>query len=561
MSRSLLCRHFVEESFATIKFIKLVSQVKLMQRPDIPLVSGESRSDSLPQISKLKEEVKYLKQILHVKSQGGGISELVYRLRALQNENQSLKSQLNKHTLQSSDHSIKENSGLEQLKGLKTSASRTEPSEAYLLPRDSRDYFDRSEKTITQEASKVSLRTKFDKIFGSEQLRPSIFAMADKRQPSRPVQKIPFKPHPKLHPIERLEPNSGSLRVSRFAGSDDEMETNARPRASSPPVRVSKWVFEDSVEPLPVNSADGTILESPSLPPKRSPSDDRKLVLRRDEDLDLDDDKATVKNHTSDSKIPVSRTVEASPGHVRQMSRSFQASKPAITEFDQVVRKQSSQMISNSHSERRAFEDRNSPRNQESGFWKLKPRKFDPVESENLQKKQQLLKLVTRLNQIEADISSDVSRQFYSKKNSPGMGHSEPLLRNNFINKSTPSLQTGYPPSAAYFPSQNKRISVESEESHNFPAHGSASRSKLSAAGPNAVLEGRPQAHQKDQQRLPIAGFPNVDWEISSGGSKPRFTVNHQHRSVQNESLLDQVDLNLKKIRYEMSKLRQESSN
>lgn len=170
----------MEESFATIKFIKLASQVKLLQRPELPLIFGESRSDSLPQISKLKEEVKYLKKILHVKSQGGGISELVYRLKALQNENQSLKTQLSKHILQNSDHSIKEHTGQEQLRSLKTSGSRTEPSEAYLLPRDSRDYFDKSERSLTQEASKVNLRTKFDRIFASEQLRPSIFAMADK---------------------------------------------------------------------------------------------------------------------------------------------------------------------------------------------------------------------------------------------------------------------------------------------------------------------------------------------------------------------------------------------
>lgn len=549
----------MEESFATIKFIKLASQVKLVHRPDIPLVSGENRSDTLPQISKLKEEVKYLKQILHVKSQGGGISELVYRLKALQNENQSLKSQLNKHVLQNSNHSIQKYSGLEQLKGLKTSASRTEPSEAYLLPHDSKDYFDKSEKSFTQEVSKVSLRTKFEKIFASEQLRPSVFAMADKRQPSRPVQKIALRPHPKLQPIEWFEPNSGSLRASRFVGSDDEMETNIRPRAGSPPVRVSKWVLEDSVQPLPVYSVDRTILESPSLPPFRSPSDDRKLVLSGDEDLDLDDDKATVKNHTSDSKIPVSRIAEASQGHVRQLSRSFQASKPAISEFEQIARKPSTQIITNSHSERRALEDRNSPRNQDSGFWKLRPRKFDLIESENLQKKQQLLKLVNRLNQIEADISSDVSRYSYSKK-SPAIGHSEPFMKNNFINKSTPSLQTGYLSHAAHLPSQNKRISVVSEKSHDFAVHGSASRSKLSAAGSNAVWEGRPHANTKEQQRVPTTAFPKVDWEVSSGGSKPRFTVNQPNRSVQNESLLDQVDLNLKKIRYEMSKLRQESS-
>lgn len=68
---------------ATLKFAKLASKIKIEQ-----VENKESKSND---VIHLKEEVKYLKKVLQLKSTGGGISELVYRLKNLENENRRLK--------------------------------------------------------------------------------------------------------------------------------------------------------------------------------------------------------------------------------------------------------------------------------------------------------------------------------------------------------------------------------------------------------------------------------------------------------------------------------------
>lgn len=501
-----------------------------MQRPENTAVLGMNRPDSLPQISKLKEEVKYLKNILHVKSQGGGISELVYRLKALQTENQSLKSQLNKRILQTSNGSINEHSAGHQSGKNKSNAPKTEPSEVYLLPRYPKEGFELSERSAEPEPSTADRRSKFDRLFASQQLRPSIFAMAEKRDVSRQVQKIAFKPTPQLKLVDLSEPASGSLRDDRDSGSYYPQAGNQnRHRASSPPVRISKWVLEDSIHAQLINSVDGTIVESPSLPPIRVPSDGKRLVMS-DEELDLDDDKLTVKNHQVDSKIGISRTAAASPSHMRQMSRSFQGSKPGITEFGNLERISNSQLISNSHSERRLRQHPNSSHQQDSNVWRFEPPKspFRGIESHD--KKSQLLKLVSRLNELEADLPSDGVR--YPRPHNPqSRRHPDYLSTELLSNDSARSLQSKIT-SAALKPPQDRNLGVFGTAS--------AARSPKAAGSSNI----RPE-------------LSKVLWQVDHSSNKPRFAINTPNRVVPRESLLEQVDLNLQKIRREMSKLRQ----
>jgi hypothetical protein len=68
---------------ATLKFTKNASRIVL-----------KSVLESKPpteELSSLKDEVKFLKDILHIKRFGGGISELIYKVKELQSENDKLK--------------------------------------------------------------------------------------------------------------------------------------------------------------------------------------------------------------------------------------------------------------------------------------------------------------------------------------------------------------------------------------------------------------------------------------------------------------------------------------
>ncbi len=70
---------------ATIKFSKLASRVRIQLQD--PTVYG------MKDLQSLKEEVKFLKNILHLKSSGGGMSEIIYKLRHLERENKELREQ------------------------------------------------------------------------------------------------------------------------------------------------------------------------------------------------------------------------------------------------------------------------------------------------------------------------------------------------------------------------------------------------------------------------------------------------------------------------------------
>lgn len=61
---------------ATLKFLKVASKVKLRCVSPNP--------ENPENVSSLKEEVKFLKNILHMKRFGGGFSELAYKVKALE---------------------------------------------------------------------------------------------------------------------------------------------------------------------------------------------------------------------------------------------------------------------------------------------------------------------------------------------------------------------------------------------------------------------------------------------------------------------------------------------
>ena len=65
---------------ATLKFMRIVSKIRL--RCTSPIVE---------QPENLREEVRFLKDILHMKRFGGGFSELAYKVKLLQKENSELK--------------------------------------------------------------------------------------------------------------------------------------------------------------------------------------------------------------------------------------------------------------------------------------------------------------------------------------------------------------------------------------------------------------------------------------------------------------------------------------
>lgn len=74
---------------ATLKFMKQASKVKLRCSTVLDSKIGNSWN--------LKEEVRFLKSILHMKRFGGGVSELAHKVKALEKENSELKRRLLPH--------------------------------------------------------------------------------------------------------------------------------------------------------------------------------------------------------------------------------------------------------------------------------------------------------------------------------------------------------------------------------------------------------------------------------------------------------------------------------
>ena len=73
---------------ATLKFVKTAGRIRLKEQSDLidPIDAQSSK-----EVGQLRSEVKYLKQILHVKRFGGGYSELIYKMKELETENQELR--------------------------------------------------------------------------------------------------------------------------------------------------------------------------------------------------------------------------------------------------------------------------------------------------------------------------------------------------------------------------------------------------------------------------------------------------------------------------------------
>ena len=70
---------------ATLKFTKNASRIVLKNMPDLLMPTSN-------ELIHLKDEVRFLKDILRIKRFGGGYSELVYKFKELQNENERLRS-------------------------------------------------------------------------------------------------------------------------------------------------------------------------------------------------------------------------------------------------------------------------------------------------------------------------------------------------------------------------------------------------------------------------------------------------------------------------------------
>lgn len=81
------CRKDVEETMATLKFMKMAGKIKLKDQPS-------QHSSPKAEVENLKDEVRFLKNILHMKRFGGGFSELAHSLKALQKENDELRKQI-----------------------------------------------------------------------------------------------------------------------------------------------------------------------------------------------------------------------------------------------------------------------------------------------------------------------------------------------------------------------------------------------------------------------------------------------------------------------------------
>lgn len=74
-----------EESMNSLRFARNAQTVKTQ------IVENEIDARNSEVIKELQKEIKYLKQILSIKSKGGGISDLVYQMKELRKENEKLR--------------------------------------------------------------------------------------------------------------------------------------------------------------------------------------------------------------------------------------------------------------------------------------------------------------------------------------------------------------------------------------------------------------------------------------------------------------------------------------
>lgn len=121
---------------ATIKFSRLASRVRVqLQDPAV---------DSMKDVRDLKEEVRFLKNVLQLKSSGGGMSEIIYKLKYLEKENRELREQrsskVEMHQVLKENHRLKTEMELlrvgDSLRELKRPGSRPDDSQQSIVHAD-----------------------------------------------------------------------------------------------------------------------------------------------------------------------------------------------------------------------------------------------------------------------------------------------------------------------------------------------------------------------------------------------------------------------------------------
>ena len=121
---------------ATIKFSRLASRVRVqLQDPAV---------DSMKDVRDLKEEVRFLKNVLQLKSSGGGMSEIIYKLKYLEKENRELREQrtskVEMHQVLKENHRLKTQMELlrvgDSLRDLKRPDSRPDDSQQSIVHAD-----------------------------------------------------------------------------------------------------------------------------------------------------------------------------------------------------------------------------------------------------------------------------------------------------------------------------------------------------------------------------------------------------------------------------------------
>ena len=541
-------REVIEDTLATLKFVKLASQVKL-----IPLEKIQKQGDSLPQISKLSEEVKYLKKILHVKSQGGGISELVYRLKALQDENSLLKTQLRKQTQMGDSTETEGVSHTKYQQGMQfgtqlsqSTGIRTERSVGYLIP------MPRSPNSgplggLSARASPNSRPI----MFSSEKLKPSIFAMAGESQ-THGLHKITSKQYPKLQPIHA----NSELSVRSLSSNRDvrtQQINSFEGSGGSPTSKVSKWLLEDSIKPGSVNPSSVEMGESPVVAKSHLVS--RKPVLSDNEisrDSDILDDKETVKNYREGSLTQTKKVETESPIHVRKISGRGPKQEKKETlpqeESPQDLRFKGPAGFGFRHSEEMSS---HSPKH--FSAFKLRPKQAirvaGPVPN---QRELELLKLQAKLERIESDIPYDADERWQpsSHRAKVTTEPSQYFIKDNFLSKQTPIQSWKSGPKAddqsAHYDTVPEGYLVSAPQ---FSQRNNLSETQKSDTG----RMGQPKKYSHDWNLTPS---PNVVWGLSSPPHKRGQGSPRTERSPQSDKLLEQVDQNLKKIKYEMARLR-----
>jgi len=70
---------------STLQFAKIASSVKTQVIPEDPNIFKKDR------YKEMMSEIKFLKQVLKIKSSPGGVSELVYKIKELEGENKKLR--------------------------------------------------------------------------------------------------------------------------------------------------------------------------------------------------------------------------------------------------------------------------------------------------------------------------------------------------------------------------------------------------------------------------------------------------------------------------------------